>query len=84
VYRSRNGRSTVIRWYPNASFGKIFTLSDSSKAPYSSVIASICSSEICLRFSPRLLRIFVHDSRASTSCTLPRRCSLLRFVTTQK
>ena len=31
--RSRSGRSTVMRWKPNASFGKILTFSPSSNAP---------------------------------------------------
>jgi len=48
------------------------------------VISAIWSSFTILRFSPRLLRIFVHSSRASTTWTLPRRSGDLRFVSTQK
>ena len=39
---------------------------------YSSVMCLIWSALICLRLSPRDLRIFSHWSRASSRMTLPR------------
>ena len=68
---STNGRSTVIRWNPNDSLGRIFTRSPSVNSPYSRTISSIWSFEMRLRLSPSDLGIFSHSSRASTSCTLP-------------
>jgi len=60
------------------------TRSPSVNPPYSRVISAMCDGDSSLRFSPRLLRIFCQSSRASTSCTKPRRSGALRFVTTQK
>ena len=47
-------------------------------------MSAIWSGLISLRLSPRDLRIFTQESRASMSWTLPWRSGRLRFVSTQK
>ena len=42
-------------------------------------MVAMSSSLICLRFEPRLLRIFRHRLDASISCSLPLRWAGLRF-----